>query len=175
MVRSSNTLWVSKASACSLQQLGCMKSPSQWLLGIQSMLLKMSDHLGDYSLGSLCHLKANILIFLNNVGRAGRKPIFITLVIKRSGPGLSMYTPGVWSFWLSVKFKCLFYRGLISVSVIRSVWCPLCTSGFALNFLASSHQNLSSSAAEKKKKKQNTLPNFFFKVCCQWCFPTCEK
>lgn len=121
MVRLSNSLWISKASAYPLKQLSSMKSPFQWLLGIRSMLLKMSDHLVDYSLGSLCHLKANILIFLNNVGRAGRNPIFITLVIKRSRPGLSMYAPGIWSFWLSVKFKCLFYRGLISVSVIRSV------------------------------------------------------
>lgn len=126
------TLWISKASAHPLQQLGYMKLPFQWLLGIGSMLLKMSDHLVDYSLGSLCHLKANILIFLNNVGRAGKNPIFITPVIKRSRPGWSMYTPGIWSFWLSVKFKCLFYCGLIicfcnKISMMSSVhqwFCP---------------------------------------------------
>uniref|UniRef100_A0A8C9BVD7 Uncharacterized protein n=1 Tax=Phocoena sinus TaxID=42100 RepID=A0A8C9BVD7_PHOSS len=98
------------------------------------MLLEVSDHFVDYSLGSLCHLKANILIFLSKVGRAGGKPIFTTLVIKHSRPGLLMYMPIIWSFWLSVKLKCFLYCGLISVSVIRSVCCPLCTSGFALNF-----------------------------------------
>ncbi|KAF6086293.1 hypothetical protein HJG60_008485 [Phyllostomus discolor] len=125
-----------------------MKLPFWWLLDRTSMLLKMSDCLVDYSVGSLCHLKANTLIFLSKMGRAGRNPIFITLVIKLSKPGL-MYMPIIWSSWLRVQFKCLFYRGLISVSVIRSVCCPLCTSGFALNFLARLHQNLSSSAAEK--------------------------
>uniref|UniRef100_A0A2K5H9C1 Uncharacterized protein n=1 Tax=Colobus angolensis palliatus TaxID=336983 RepID=A0A2K5H9C1_COLAP len=53
----------------------------------------MSDHFGGYSLSSLCHLKANVLIFLNKVGRAGRKPIFITFVIKHSRPGLLMCRP----------------------------------------------------------------------------------
>lgn len=143
-------LFLDKKCQClSPQQLGCMNLSFQWLLSITSMLLKMSDHLVDYSLDILCHLKASILIFLNKVGRAGRNPIFITLVIKHSRPGLLMCMPIIWSFWFSVKFKCLFYHGLISVSVIRSVRCPLCTSGFALNFLASIHQNLSSSAAEK--------------------------
>lgn len=116
------------------QQLGYMKLPFQWLLGIRSILLQVNDHFVDYSLISLCHLKANILIFLNKVGRAGRKPIFITLMIKHFRPGLLMCMPIIWSFWLCVKLKCLFYCGLISVSVIRSVCYPLCTSGFALNF-----------------------------------------
>uniref|UniRef100_A0A8C4MTR6 Uncharacterized protein n=1 Tax=Equus asinus TaxID=9793 RepID=A0A8C4MTR6_EQUAS len=94
----------------------------------------MSDHYVDYSVSSLYHLKSNILIFLNKVGRAGRKPIFINLVIKHSRLDLLMCMPVIWSFLLSVQLKCLFSCGLISVSVIRSVCCPLRTSGFALNF-----------------------------------------
>lgn len=66
--------------------------------GITSMLLKVSDRFVDYSLSSLCHLKANILIFLNKVGRAGRKPVFITLVIKHSRLGLLMCMSIIWSF-----------------------------------------------------------------------------
>uniref|UniRef100_A0A8C9A0P1 Uncharacterized protein n=1 Tax=Prolemur simus TaxID=1328070 RepID=A0A8C9A0P1_PROSS len=55
------------------------------------MLLKISDNFVGNNLGSLCHLKANILIFLNKVGRARRKPVFINFVIKHSRPGLLMY------------------------------------------------------------------------------------
>lgn len=116
------------------QKLGYMKLPCQWLLGIRRVLLQVNDYFVDYSLVTLCHLKAKILVFLNKVGRAGRKPIFITLMIKHFRSGLLMCMPIIWCFWLCVKWKCLFYCGLISVSVIRSFCCPLCTSGFALNF-----------------------------------------
>lgn len=111
-----------------------MESPFHWLLGTPRRLLKMSDHFVDHCLSSLCHLKANILIFLSKEGRASGKLVFITSVIKLSRPGLLICMPVLWRFWLSIKLKCLSYCGLISVSVIRSVCCPLCTSGFALNF-----------------------------------------
>ena len=97
------------------------------------MLLTVSGHSVDYSLGSLCHLKANILIFLNKVGRTDRKSILVTLMIKH-GPGLLMCMPINLEFLAWCKIKMSLYCGLLSVSVIRSVCCLLCASGFALNF-----------------------------------------
>lgn len=52
-------------------------------------------------------------------------------------PWLLEWVQILWTFWfIPVMWMCLLYCGLVSVTVIRSVGCPLWPSSFALNFLA---------------------------------------